>query len=158
MLDRHYHDKQLTGKEAIKRLMNLSRMTNDPSSIEETFFSLSNIYQIIKGLDLTDKEFKTFIFTSIAEQKLTNPIRKAWAKRCEDKRSKSHPLGHRAKVSDFFEVIERELKLSKSMSHSSSKQDDGKKKEKQETKKEDKQLLKVHLEPTKKTQKMKVTH
>jgi hypothetical protein len=141
MLDRHYHDKQLTGKEAIERLMNLSRMTNDPSSIEETFFSLSNIYQIIRGLDLTDKEFKTLIFTSIAEQKLTNPIRKAWAKRCEDKRSKSHPLGHRAKVSDFFEVIERELKLSRSMSHSSTKQDDGKKKEKQETKKEDKRSL-----------------
>jgi len=156
MLDNYYMDKHLTGKDAIDRLLNLPRMGSGTDSMEETFFALSNIRQNLEGLELTSKQAKTLLFTSIAETKLNTFVTKSWAKKCEAKQSKSHPLGHRAKISDFFDVLEREIKLSRTMS--SSRREDKKEDRKKEEKKRDdrgsdKKSLPSSFGASKKTQK-----
>ena len=134
MLDRYYYDNQITGKSAIDKLLALPKMGNDTDSMEEVFFELSNIHQILEGLELSSEEGKTLLFTAIAETKLNTYIRKSWARKCEDREDKKHPLGHRANEKDFFEVIEREIKLSRKLS---TKKKDEKKDERSYEKKKD---------------------
>ena len=136
MLDRYYYDNQITGKSAIDKLLALPKMGNDTDSMEEIFFELSNIHQILEGLELSSEEGKTLLFTAIAETKLNTYIRKSWARKCEDREDKRHPLGHRATETDFFEVIEREIKLSRKLSHN--KRKDERRDERKDEKRDDK--------------------
>ena len=136
MLARYYYDNQITGKSAIDKLLALPKMGNDTDSMEEIFFELSNIHQILEGLELSSEEGKTLLFTAIAETKLNTYIRKSWARKCEDREDKRHPLGHRATETDFFEVIEREIKLSRKLSHN--KRKDERRDERKDEKRDDK--------------------
>ena len=136
MLDRYYYDNQITGKSAIDKLLALPKMGNDTDSMEEVFFELANIHQILEGLQLSSEEGKTLLFTTIAESKLNTYVRKSWARKCEEKEDRRHPLGHKATEKDFFSVIEREIKLSRNLT--SKKKEEKKDEKKEERKREEK--------------------
>jgi len=69
MLDKYYYDNQLTGRSAMDKLLDLATMTSDPDSMEDIYFKLTNIDQILRGLNLTSAQCRTLMFTTIAERK-----------------------------------------------------------------------------------------
>ncbi len=151
MLVDYYLDKHTTGKVMVDRLLDIPPMTRDADSIETGFFELRSVWESLQGLNLTGSQGQTLLFCAIAETKMTPAIRKAWAKRMEDKIDSMHPIGHTATEDDLFAVLNREIKLQRSISKTKKKEE--KKEEKNQDRKEKRSTLHGSFATTKKEDK-----
>lgn len=106
----HYLDKNVTGKVMIDKLLELQPMGREPQSIEDVLFKLRNIWVSLKGLHLTGEQGQTLLFCTIAESKMSPYIKKAWAKKVEEKSDPNHPIGHGATEEDLFALLNSKLK------------------------------------------------
>lgn len=139
MLVEYYLDKHTTGKLMVDKLLELPVMTKEAESIESVFFDLRSIWESLRGLNLNGEQGQTLLFCAIAETKMSPYVKKVWAKKLEEKMDPKHPIGHRATEEDLFSVLNREIKLQRSVAkfkRSDSKREDNMKKE--EKKKEEK--------------------
>ena len=138
MLDQYYYDNQVTGKEAIDKMLSLPQAGFDANSMEENLFDLSSIYQVLEGLELSTRDWKTLVFTVLAEKTININGKRSWAKKCEQKEDNRHPLGHSATIKDFFDVLKREIKLTRQTTSPKKKHEKKEEEKKEEKKKEEK--------------------
>ena len=139
LLDNYYYDNRVTAKLLIDKMLDLPKMSNEVHSMEETFFELTTADQILKGLALTGNQCRTLLFTSICETKLNNFMAKQWAKKCDQMKDPTHPLGHSATEQDLFEILKNEIKNTRTLYKNTKQSETPKKEEKR--KKEEHQSL-----------------
>jgi len=133
MLVEYYLDKQTSGKVMVDRLLELPAMTRESDSIESGFFELRGVWESLQGLNLTGSQGRTLLFCAIAETKMNPSLKKAWAKKMEQKADPTHPIGHAATEDDLFSVMSREIKLQRSLEKSiSQEKGDSKREEKRD--------------------------
>jgi len=131
----YYLDKNVTGTVLIDSLLQLPPMTRDPQSIEDVLFGLRNIWVSLKGLNLTGEQGQTLLFCTIAETKMSPYIKKAWAKKIEEKKDPTHPIGHGATEEDLFDLLNFKIKEERRISSYRLPKSEKKEEKKEESKK-----------------------
>ncbi len=117
LLDRAYNNKAIGAKLVVKRMLELPKMGNDVFSMEETFLELTSLLTDLIGFELTARQCRTLLLSTIFELKLNNYVLKSWAKLKESHEmiDQEHPLGHRSTERNLLEVLDKEINLTKSM-------------------------------------------
>lgn len=116
LLRNFFNDGQQTGRDAVKRLLNLPKMESTVRGMEDFLLEIMQIHQTFAGLKLNTDQTKTLLFTGLVEEKLNSYVHKAWAQRTNEMRDSSHPLKTTATENDLFEVIQEEIKITRSLS------------------------------------------